>query len=173
MAKGTQGKKQLEVTSQVTKRPYLKIMEKIRSKIAVMLKTKIGDEFSGAIVSALRDKQIDQSIKNLMKAEKIQLHNEQNKPVYKRQISQLVEDDPVQSNADGKGTLQKRMIKKISIEITDEQKANAFVPEVEEEGISPELRSKTHIAMKEQDLKHIENKVKEHIRKHSKKLVQI
>lgn len=49
-------KVKVEITSVVTKRPYLKIMEKIRNKIAVLLQSKIGFEFSKDIIVALKDK---------------------------------------------------------------------------------------------------------------------
>jgi hypothetical protein len=35
-------KTQVEISSKVTKRPYLKIMEKIRDKITILLQSKIG-----------------------------------------------------------------------------------------------------------------------------------
>jgi hypothetical protein len=41
---------QVEITSKITKRPYLKIMEKIRDKLSNMLKSKIGEEYSKNIV---------------------------------------------------------------------------------------------------------------------------
>lgn len=67
---------QVEITSKITKRPYLKIMEKIREKMSVLLKNKIGEEYSKHIVFALQDKSIEKEIKVLMKQDKIQLHNE-------------------------------------------------------------------------------------------------
>ena len=71
-------KKTLEVTSKVTKRPYLKIMEKINDKLKEMLKNKIGDEFEQNILSALKDKAIEQEVKELLKKDKLQLQNEEN-----------------------------------------------------------------------------------------------
>lgn len=43
--------------------------------------------------------------------------------------------------------------------------------EDEDEDISPEIRSKTRLGMKNQDLKSLEVNVREHIRRNSKKVV--
>jgi hypothetical protein len=80
-------KMQVEISSKVMKRPHLLIMEKIRTKLENMLKSKIGEEYGKNILMALKDKGIEKDIKTLMKGDKIQIHNEQNQPVYKKQIS--------------------------------------------------------------------------------------
>jgi hypothetical protein len=49
----------------------------------------------------------------------------------------------------------------MSIEVS---KSKVKSGEVEEEGISPELVSKTHLAMQKRDLRTIETKVKNHIK---------
>ena len=73
----------VEITSKVTKRPYLKIMEKIRMKLFERLREKIGEEHpDSGIHQALRDRQIEQSIKKLMKEERLRLLDEQRQPVY-------------------------------------------------------------------------------------------
>lgn len=46
-------KKEYEVTSKVTKRPHMKIMEKIRVKIEQKLKEKIGHQYESNINQAL------------------------------------------------------------------------------------------------------------------------
>jgi hypothetical protein len=69
---------QVEISSKVTKRPYLKIMEKIRDKITILLQSKIGQEYKQNILVALKDKGIDTSIKHMMKQDKIQILNDQN-----------------------------------------------------------------------------------------------
>lgn len=96
-------KVQVEITSIVTKRPYLKIMEKIRNKITLLLQSKIGSEYKLDIMAALKDKQIDSSIKNLMKEDKIQILNQQNKPLYKKQISLAadVKEEEIVENSNG------------------------------------------------------------------------
>lgn len=50
---GSPLKKSKTVTSKVTKRPYLKMMEKIKLKIIDSLKEKIGSEFGTNILLAL------------------------------------------------------------------------------------------------------------------------
>jgi len=75
------------------KRPHLLIMEKIRTKLENMLKSKIGEEYGKNILMALKDKTIEKDIKNLMKGDKIQIHNEQNEPVYKKIIVQAAVED--------------------------------------------------------------------------------
>ncbi len=40
----------MEISSKITKRPYLKIMEKIREKLSNLLKNKIGEEYGHNIV---------------------------------------------------------------------------------------------------------------------------
>ena len=78
---------QVEISSKVTKRPHLKIMEKIRTKIEQKLREKIGLQFGEDIMQALRDQSIEQSIKTLMKQDKIQLLDARNQPVYSYQIA--------------------------------------------------------------------------------------
>ena len=81
-------KKPVEITSKVTKRPYLKIMEKIRMKLFERLRENLGGEHPDSnIILALQDRHIEQSIKKLMKEDRIRLLNEQNEPVYRDQIA--------------------------------------------------------------------------------------
>jgi hypothetical protein len=50
----------LTVKSKVTKRPHLKILEKIMSKIAYKLEEKIGSEIGiTGIINALKDKAVE------------------------------------------------------------------------------------------------------------------
>ena len=46
-------------------------MEKIRTKLENMLKSKIGEEYGKNILMALKDKTIEKDIKNLMKGDKL------------------------------------------------------------------------------------------------------
>lgn len=47
------------MSSKITKRPYLKIMEKIKQKIIMKLQEKLGDEFGANIMMALKDQGIE------------------------------------------------------------------------------------------------------------------
>ena len=77
-------KKPVEITSKVTKRPYLKIMEKIRLKLFERLREKFGEVHGDTkIILALNDKNIEKSIIKLMKEDRIKLLNELNQPIYR------------------------------------------------------------------------------------------
>ncbi len=52
-------KSQVEISSKITKRPYLKIMDKIKSKIEEKLREKIGLQFGDNIMQALKDQSIE------------------------------------------------------------------------------------------------------------------
>jgi hypothetical protein len=62
----------------------------------------------------------------------------------------------------------KKKVTGIDVEkIKKEQQQDGFLSPASQaasEGISPEVRSKTHLAMKPQDLKQIESKVRNHIK---------
>lgn len=81
---------QVEITTKVTKRPYMKIMEKIRGKIAERLKAYFSPEEWERVVEALSDKHIEQQIIVLMRQDKIQLLNQFNEPVYTKQIKDII-----------------------------------------------------------------------------------
>jgi len=70
------------VTQKVTKRPHLKIMNKLKMKIANKLKEKLGEEFGEGIMKALSDKTVDQQIKALISQNKLKIVDEKEKPVY-------------------------------------------------------------------------------------------
>jgi len=55
------------VKSKVTKRPHHKIMDKLRAKIAQKLQEKLGEMGFGTILTALKDKTVDEQIKELIK----------------------------------------------------------------------------------------------------------
>jgi hypothetical protein len=96
-------KHRVEVTTKLTKRPYLKIMERIRHKLLEKLQQVIGHEHGEVILAALNDRQIEQSIAKLMKEDRIRLLNEQNQPVYQKQISRaatLLDGDQVEQLAE-------------------------------------------------------------------------
>lgn len=77
------------VKSKVTKRPHLKIMEKLRGKIASKLKEKLGAEFGENIMAALHDKSIDQQIKLLIKQDKLKIFDQNgNQPIYEKEFKE-------------------------------------------------------------------------------------
>lgn len=49
----------VEISTKVTKRPYMKIMEKIRSKIAERIRDKFGAHEGDLILDALKEKHIE------------------------------------------------------------------------------------------------------------------
>ena len=71
-------KMNVEITSKVTKRGYLKVFEKVRVKLGAMLKNKIGEDKEDQIMEALEDEDISKRVKDMMREEKIQLKNEKN-----------------------------------------------------------------------------------------------
>lgn len=80
-------KHRCEIITKITKRPYLRIMEKIRMKLYERLASKIGVEHGENIYMALNDRKIEQSIKKMMQEGIIRLLNEQRQPVYEDQIA--------------------------------------------------------------------------------------
>ncbi len=52
----------VEISTRITKRPYMKIMEKIRGKIADRLREKFGPEEGNLILNALREHHIEHQI---------------------------------------------------------------------------------------------------------------
>ena len=65
----------VEISTKVTKRPYMKIMEKIRSKIADRIREKFGEYEGDAILEALKEKHIEHQIILLLRQDKIHLVN--------------------------------------------------------------------------------------------------
>ena len=64
-------KNEVAVSSKVTKRPHMKIMEKIHQKLHEILKKKLGEHNESEIEVALKDKEIDVHRKNMMREDKI------------------------------------------------------------------------------------------------------
>ena len=81
----------VEISTKVTKRPYMKIMEKIRGKIADRLKEKFGEMAGQEIIEALKEKHIEHQIVLLLRQDKIQLLNHHNEPIYVKQIRQALD----------------------------------------------------------------------------------
>ncbi len=169
---------QVEITSKITKRPYLKIMEKIQQKMQILLKNKIGEEYSKHIQFALKDKSIQNELKVLMKQEKIQLHNEQNQPVYQKQISLAAQVEEGSAVSTPQNNAKPQFNKQLSIEVDkvkSDKKQGLLCPDPIkfEEGVSPEMKSKTHLAVKQRDLKEIESQVRNHIKTKQKKSINV
>lgn len=80
------------VTSKVTKRPHLKIMEKLKQKIADKLREKLGAAFGNDIILALGDKGVDLQIKALVKQDKLKIIDSSNKPVYEKEMMEEINE---------------------------------------------------------------------------------
>lgn len=75
------------VKSKVTKRPHLKIMEKLRQKIAQKLTEKIGQELGiQNIMLAMKDKEVQEQIKELVTLGKIQIVDNQQNVVLEKEM---------------------------------------------------------------------------------------
>lgn len=81
----------VEISQKVTKRPYMKIMEKIRGKIADRLREKFGPEEGDKILEALREQHIEHQIILLLRQDRIQLLNQHNQPIYTTQIKDILD----------------------------------------------------------------------------------
>ena len=79
-------KSQISVKSKVTKRPYLKIMDKIKTKLIQSLQKKIGEEFGENIRLAIQDKTLQQTLRLLVEQDKIKLLDNQNLDAIDNQI---------------------------------------------------------------------------------------
>lgn len=139
-----------EIISKVTKRPYLKIMEKIRQKLFEKLSEKLGQVNKEHIYLALRDKQIEHSIKQLMKEDRIRLLNEHSQPVYQDQIAQAAIEEsnmaPIINIDEGEGSGNE--------EAKESGQVNPF-----------QVSIKTTLEMKDFDLQMLERDVLNHMRK--------
>lgn len=120
-------KTDVELSSKVTKRPYLKIMEKIRLKILQSLQAKIGQEFGENILLALQDQGIENSIKVLMKQNKIELVNENNQPIYQEQINEAAHYEENKVDND-------------EVESDNENEQSDYEEEQADEMVSPEMK---------------------------------
>ena len=95
----------LEVKTTITKRSIFKIFQKITIKLQTQLIQNIGEEYADNIELALRDKEIQNQIKYMMKQDKIQLLDSKNKPRYTNYIAQAAIEDidqsPVRQDSSG------------------------------------------------------------------------
>eukprot|EP00347_Sterkiella_histriomuscorum_P023625 403333949 len=137
----------VEITSKVTKRPHLMIIQKITAKIEEKLKERIGLQYGFNINQALQDKGVERVIKDLMLQEKIQLLNTKNQPVYVSQITQAAKYD---------------------------EQVDVSQAYYEDEAVSPDTKqTKTKLAMQDRDLEKVETEVRNFIRRNSKLPVNV
>jgi len=136
----------VEVASKVTKRPHMKIMDKLRMKIAAKLKEKMGDTMGENIFQALKAKQVEGTVKDMLKQEKIKLlDNETKQPMYRDQIKEVV-SQPIQVKKKTGSLAEKRDIKmSTDTKVQGDKYLNVASPISSDEGVSPEVRSKTHL----------------------------
>ena len=100
-----------------------------------------------------------------MKEEKIQILNEENQPIYKKQITLAAEDnDDATTKSDGKSKLKKQL----SVD-SNEVKSSKMFEGDDLERMSPEFKSRSKLAVKDHDLKQIEKRVRTHIQKNQRK----
>ena len=156
-------KHRCEIVSKVTKRPYLKIMEKIRMKLFERLRDKIGEQHGEEIYLALNDRKIEQSIKKMMKEDRIRLLNDKKQPVYQEQIAQAAAHDghnEENGNEEANG----------EVHHEEEDSKIGFNPDqtyaVHGQGNAPAMHMsmKTTLEMKDFDLQMIEREVLNHMR---------
>ena len=140
------------VSTKLTKRPYLKIMERIRASLLERLQEVIGEQHQENIRKALNDRKIEQSIAKMMKEDRIRLVDERNQPVYQKQISHaaemLHEDEPH--------------------EVGEEEPAEELAPH--EKPLTMEDLQRTvqaKLEMKDFDLQMLEREVLSHMRRNA------
>lgn len=163
-------KHRCEVISKVTKRPYLKIMEKIRMKLHEKLRDIIGERHSEDIYLALNDRKIEQSIKKMMKEDRIRLLNEKLQPVYSEQIAQAAAHDDTLpdggANAEAEEIHHNNSCEEEKIGYEPDQ---TYAVHAQGNPAPMHLSMKTTLEMKEFDLQMIEREVLNHMRQNSKK----
>jgi len=128
----------LTITSKVTKRPFNKVMEKLRMKIREKLQLRLAGlggeaahpDMGDLIMGAFDDTKVKGKLNNLLKEKKIQLVDQETGEVkYEEQIE-----------------------KAINLQLDD--------PEEDDEMYSPERKTRTKIAMQETDMVQLENEIK-------------
>lgn len=154
-------------------------MEKIRMKLHEKLRDLIGEKHSEDIYLALNDRKIEQSIKKLMKEERIRLLNDKKQPVYTEQIAQAAAHDDENHNHGAHAVNGGE-----SSNLEEVHQNNNSIEEEEKIGFEPDqtyavhaqgnpapmhMSMKTTLEMKEFDLQMIEREVLNHMRQNSKK----
>ncbi len=149
----------------------MKIMEKIRGKIAERLKAYFSPEEWERVVEALSDKHIEQQIIVLMRQDKIQLLNQFNEPVYTKQIKDIISHHASmprgQAHYVGPDILAPTEITYLDGSDVDTSQHNL------QGGVNPgsptsaSQASRSKLEMQEQDIRRIETEVREHIRRQS------
>ena len=75
------------VTTKVTKRPHLKILEKLSQKIAQKLQEKLGAQLGMPnILAAMKDKSVENQIKELVEQGKLQIVDQQDNIVFDAEL---------------------------------------------------------------------------------------
>jgi len=112
------GKIATTVTTKVTKRPHLKILEKLTQKIAQKLQEKIGAQLGMSnILAAMKDKSVENQIKELVEQGKLQIVDQQNNVIFENEIKE------------GMGVKRQN-----SQQVTQKEKKEAQTPSVQSEG---------------------------------------
>lgn len=119
-------KKTFGVKSKITKRPYLKIMQKITGKLHEQLVEKIGQEYEENINLALQDPSIGKTIKELLKEDKIKLLDDNDMEVYGGQLHGLATTEQEDFDEDASPSKYQQAYD-------------------EEESMSPDAKSKTRL----------------------------
>lgn len=85
--------------------------------------------------------------------------------------SEVVDEDDTPSTKRRGPQLQKKISVDTNLKTPVNNNQNLTIPEGSQadDGLSPEIKSKTYLAMENKDLKNIESKVREHIKKEQKK----
>jgi hypothetical protein len=146
-------------------------MEKIRMKLHEKLREKIGEKHSEDIYLALNDHKIEQSIKRMMKEERIRLLNDKKQPVYTEQIAQAAAHEEENAGVPiGEATLeelhQNNSIEEEKIGFEPDQ---TYAVHAQGNPAPMHMSMKTTLEMKEFDLQMIEREVLNHMRQNSKK----
>lgn len=120
----------------MTKRPHLLIMDKIRQKLKLQLEKKLGAQFGGNILDALKDKSIDCSVRNMMKEDKIVIMKQDGSQAYTNTVKKAAygtDNTPAASGVKRQGNGKKVDVIEVPEKFEDE------------ECMSPEIRSKTYL----------------------------
>lgn len=141
-------------------------MEKIRMKLHEKLREKIGERHSEDIYLALNDRKIEESIKRMMKEERIRLLNDKKQPVYTEQIAQAANHDDASPVAEPTHEDLHHSVEEEKIGFEPDQ---TYAVHAQGNPAPMHMSMKTTLEMKEFDLQMIEREVLNHMRQNSKK----
>lgn len=163
------------VKSKVTKRPHLKMMDKIIFKIAERLQQKIGQELGLAtLMNVMKDRNVQEQINELIKQDKIAIVDQANNLLFEKEIGGLKRQATQTHNK------QERSAKKgnVTPSIKDDASSKSSQQQVEVEDVDGDARGgatmkhgalvqEGTLKIAEQDLKKIQYKVLEVHRRNS------